>query len=754
MDFISDYWGPYRSVDQHNVKIDNNPSLNVRRDPPHLWYDHGTPRDGRKQGDAFDRVMIRDGCTFPEAVKICKQYGIEPVKTYKYTDGVIVIRTRTDDGKSITLNKPIGKRALPLYRLDEAMCCDPIYIVEGEKNVDDLWAIGRAAVTSQGGANAAKKADWSVLNGKKTIIIPDCDASGKKYCDYILTQLPDSQIISLDGVDGYDISDYLTQGYLFDDLKPVPAKKELRHLPIGFSDKTITVYSTITKNYLEYSCRPSEIKQFLYRIVPDWNYWRAYCPCEDDKISKDACAEKLLLECLTAKNLTSVASRRGIGIYLDNGHIVANFGNRVFVDGKETQYSEIDSSHFYISIKNKTIIPRYSFEDAARFVDAICKTSIHGVLDKTFFLGGIVSGYLSGLPMWKTHIWIIAEPGAGKSSLAETALRPVCEPCDGHVAVGNITEAGIRQAIGNNSNIFVHDEAETSANIDKEIELIRASSSGGKIVKGTQDQRGIEYTCSSLFYLLSISSSIVKLSDDDRFVYVNMKQTADNQNDWESVRSEIKALANKGFFYSLYYRCSVIAKTYMESISVFRGRFIETIGNYIDCQQNRKTRAADKFASLICGRWHILNDGVITLEYCDEMIELISESPEVESIKADKKNSISTGVDALTAFFDTIVNMVGSQTTLRKLVHDRNNSFLSNYSMCVTVDDELFMRVKNKNVTKIFKEFGSMDYKRMIGGLEGVRVGTAYVKYMVDDMSTKAFTQHGILIPSKLWEEA
>jgi hypothetical protein len=395
----------------------------------------------------------------------------------------------------------------------------------------------------------------------------------------------------------------------------------------------------------------------------------------------------------------------------------------------------------------------FSFEKASRFVEAVCKTSIIGILDQVFFLGGIVSGYLSGLPIWKTHIWITAEPGAGKSSLADAVLRPVSDPCDGHLAVGNITEAGIRQAIGNNSNIFIHDEAETSQNIDKEIELIRASSSGGTIVKGTQDQKGIEYTCSSLFYLLSISSSTTKLADEDRFVYVSMKQTPETQKAWDSIKAEFLSLAKEDFFYSLYYRCSTIAKTYIESINVFRARFIETIDAYVKFQSNRKTRAADKFAPLVCGRWHLVNDDVVTVEYCDEMIELISESQESESYRLDKENKTSSSLEAFNSFLDTIINNSGSITNFRKLIRECNNAVLSVYSVFVTVNGDLFIRAKNKNITEIFKKINYPDYRKMLSGLDGVKTGTIYVKYSIGDMVDEAENMYGILIPSKYFKK-
>ena len=73
----------------------------------------------------------------------------------------------------------------PLYNLDKlAERPDaPVVICEGEKSADAAARIfpKSVATTSPGGANAADKADWSVLRGRKVLIWPDDDAPGRAY---------------------------------------------------------------------------------------------------------------------------------------------------------------------------------------------------------------------------------------------------------------------------------------------------------------------------------------------------------------------------------------------------------------------------------------------------------------------------------------------------------------------------------------------------------------------------------------------
>jgi len=73
----------------------------------------------------------------------------------------------------------------PLYGLDVLAAADParaVFIVEGEKAAAALHSLGLVAISSQGGSNAATKADWKPLQGRKTVfLMPDNDEPGEAY---------------------------------------------------------------------------------------------------------------------------------------------------------------------------------------------------------------------------------------------------------------------------------------------------------------------------------------------------------------------------------------------------------------------------------------------------------------------------------------------------------------------------------------------------------------------------------------------
>jgi hypothetical protein len=76
---------------------------------------------------------------------------------------------------------------IPIYRYQEVQTAieqnQHIYIVEGEKAADALWALGIPATTTIGGSGGYKTyGDYSSdLKGARLILAPDRDNSGLKY---------------------------------------------------------------------------------------------------------------------------------------------------------------------------------------------------------------------------------------------------------------------------------------------------------------------------------------------------------------------------------------------------------------------------------------------------------------------------------------------------------------------------------------------------------------------------------------------
>ena len=112
----------------------------------------------------------------------------------------------------------------PLFGLDK-LAAHPkdkaVFIVEGEKSAAALQSIGIAAVSSLGGSQAAKQADWTPLNGYKMVyLLPDNDEPGEHYMQDVYRALmalespPQVKVLRLSGLpDKGDIVDWV-QGWI------------------------------------------------------------------------------------------------------------------------------------------------------------------------------------------------------------------------------------------------------------------------------------------------------------------------------------------------------------------------------------------------------------------------------------------------------------------------------------------------------------------------------------------------------------
>jgi hypothetical protein len=158
----------------------------------------------------------------------------EIVATYDYRNaaGQLVYQScRVEpgpDGKSKTffqrrptgpgqwVNNMAGVKPV-LYRLPELLAADPgemVYIVEGEKDADNLAAAGCVVVTNVSGAGKWRPEYSEVLRGRRVTILPDNDQAGLKHAQQVLSSLhniaEEPLIIELPGLPAKgDVSDWL-----------------------------------------------------------------------------------------------------------------------------------------------------------------------------------------------------------------------------------------------------------------------------------------------------------------------------------------------------------------------------------------------------------------------------------------------------------------------------------------------------------------------------------------------------------------
>jgi putative DNA primase/helicase len=190
-------------------------SLTAGTRTPWVLHCHACSPRGAARGRWLSEVHARiaAGVPLPDAAPSRRSAGSgggggsgEAVARYDYVtaDGALVARkTRWETpagGKTFSWSRPVGDamvtglgrgltlRTLPLYGLPSLRWRPrmPVWIVEGEKDVDRLHGMGLAAVSAAGGANRHPGAvvlpdDVEPLRGRNVIVVADHDLAGQGY---------------------------------------------------------------------------------------------------------------------------------------------------------------------------------------------------------------------------------------------------------------------------------------------------------------------------------------------------------------------------------------------------------------------------------------------------------------------------------------------------------------------------------------------------------------------------------------------
>lgn len=244
---------------------------------------------------------------------------IEAVYDYKDANGKYlyskirffgkVIRYAVIDKKndSFTMEKPKG--VYSLYNLPAAIKAIkkgyPVYITEGEKDVDTLKNLGFTAVT------AGSVSDWRsefahYFTGARVVILPDNDAPGLELKDKILKSLRafahSIKVVITSQAEHGDVTDYMNERHSKEDLKEL----------IKGVDAIVAPWIQITERKdgsQKQSVNPGLLKACIsenlsYKTVDGSYYW--YCNGYYKHIDKNAVKAKIsayIPDTLTNDNL-------------------------------------------------------------------------------------------------------------------------------------------------------------------------------------------------------------------------------------------------------------------------------------------------------------------------------------------------------------------------------------------------------------------------------------------------------------------
>jgi putative DNA primase/helicase len=530
-----------------------------------------------------------------------------------------------------------------LFKLQELMKAistgKAVCIVEGEKDVLNLAKIGITATCNSGGAGKWPKNESRRFKGAKVIIIPDNDKPGTEHAHDVAQSLNKyaSEIKILKLPDVKDISDWIQAGGTKKQLtqlvmdtpvwEPPPEPEPIKpgqqlssKLPfrlIGYNDGCHYYLPHEDLQIIRLS--PDQHTQSALINLAPLQWWETNFP---SKTGPDYNAAKNWLF-RASKNIGIYDTRRlrGCGTWFDEGRVVQHFGDRLIVDGQETQIQALNTRYIYnasypIEIERANHL---NLNQAHKFLDICRMPSWEKHIYGTLLAGWCVVAPICGALSWRPHIWMSGASGTGKSWIIDEIIKPVIGDIKLQ-AQSNSTEAGIRQALGINAFPVLFDEAEgedTNARIRLQgiIDLMRQSSSetGAPIIKGTQGGRAMIFHIRSCFMLASIGPNVDHKADKSRISILSLirphpKDTIDL---FDNLKEEVKII-------TLQWCASFRART-LTLIPVILENAL-TFGRAI-AQKFNDQRIGDQLGILLAGAYSLTSDSAITEKKAAQWID-------------------------------------------------------------------------------------------------------------------------------------
>lgn len=153
---------------------------------------------------------------------------------------------------------------------------------------------------------------------------------------------------------------------------------------------------------------------------------------------------------------------------------------------------------------------------------------VHAKAAPLLLLGMVGQMYFCGALRWRSHMWITAPTGAGKTTLQNIVRECLQGWC---LHTEEATEPSIRQVLKDDTLPVLIDEAEGHDRPEQKqaiINLMKRASAGGKIHRGGADHKHSEFTAQSCFMLTSVLHAPLRGEDRNRMAILEMRAITDN----------------------------------------------------------------------------------------------------------------------------------------------------------------------------------------------------------------------------------
>jgi putative DNA primase/helicase len=536
-----------------------------------------------------------------------------------------------------------------------------------------------------GGCKAVSKADWSLLAGRKIVGWPDTDSQVDKRTGLtrpyhkqpgMAAMLEISEHVSRHGgqmrivavpypghlEDGWDAADAEAEGWTGADVMAhiksnIRTPEEIRKLPgaepsdnpepepepepepapakpsapepmdikppfrcLGIDEGHYYYLPVSTQQVTAISAGTHTNKSYLLSIAPLWWYEMRF-PSKQGADWTEATDQ--LMRWSEEKGTFDAARVRGRGAWFDAGKSILHLGDRLLVNGEETDLTDHKTRFIY---EKKPALEALKPEGHLDEDDAILLHAICGMLNwqkpvnATLFAGWLVLAPICGALQWRPHAWLTGQRGTGKSWVFDNIVGPVLGASSLTVQ-STSTEAGIRQRLKQDARSVVFDEAEGENQTARKrmqavLELARQASSDSlaEIAKGTAGGKAMSFKIRSMFLMGSINVGLAQASDKSRFTVLSLtkpKPGAGGREQFEALEESVNNTLTKKYCAALRSRTYQLIPVIRESARVFAKVAAEHIGNQ---------RAGDQLGALLAGAWSLRSSEAVTLAEAREYV--------------------------------------------------------------------------------------------------------------------------------------
>ena len=628
-----------------------------------------------------------------------------PSMVHRYTtkdDDTIgyVLRVDFGNGRKITpqimwcKKKSTGEEGLCHYPLPEprpvynlkALVDNPkqnVIIVEGEKCVDKAAEVMSKFVVIGwcGGTNALPSTDWSVLKGRQVIIFPDADEVGDKCAQDLLSRIyKDAEAVKIvrhkDKPKGWDIADAIDEGLdraaIIEYIKqgvtetkpepealpapsdePVVDMDEPPVVPMAHDEFKLLGYTNNKYYFLRY--KTGVIKAYsgnqlmqlgnLCEIAP-LQYWDEHY-LSDYKSRRQGC-EAAANELICKSEDVGYFDKetiRGRGAWMDGDNTVFHCGEYLIVNGQKTDIRTFSSDYIY-QYKSKLDVFREEalpVNEANKIVPLLEKIRWSNPINAKLLAGWVAASVVAGCLSWRTHLYMYAPKGSGKTQVLAVAKRLM-----GSVFIevqGTTSEAGIRQQLDSDTMPIMFDESEAQdekkANAMQDILfLARQSSSadGGYILKGSPSGDSVKYMIRSPFFMTSIVPCLKHDADESRFVQIRLLRESEHGEEhdkaqWSAFKEAREELLTPEWCKKLVMRSVLMIPQIMHNQKIFQEAAREVFGD---------ARKGDTYSMIFAGLYSLYSNKIVSPE---RALEWIREQDWNEQIDQDRMEGEERMID-------------------------------------------------------------------------------------------------------------